>query len=431
MKYGDALSFIHSLGRGYGTATHDRMRILLFLLSDPQKQLRCVHITGTNGKGSVTAYLSALFAHAGYRTGSFTSPFITQFRERIQLDGKMIPKGELAALVDEIRPVVERMTQQGEAPTQFEFVTALALLWFARKKCQLVLLEAGIGGLLDATNCIPKPLAVVVTSIGYDHTAQLGSSLEQITLQKCGLIHDGCAVICAPGQDATVLGVIQNQCETKNSHLFVPELEQSLICCQSLKGTTLTYKGLNFFVPLLGDHQILNVLTAVETAFLLGQQGFPITEIQATQGVAKARLPARMELLRQDPVVIVDGGHNPAGLAALQQSLVTLGLRRITAVVGMLADKDCTAALEQIAPYMGRAIAVAPSNLRALPAEDMAKVLGRFCPCDVADSIEHALRLALQDPCDGVVVFGSLFLAAEARQLLLTRKKTAAEGEKA
>ncbi len=421
MTYEDALQYIHSLGRGYGAGTHDRMRILLFLLGDPQKQGAYIHVAGTNGKGSVTAYLSGILRKAGLRTGSFTSPYITEFRERMQIDGVPISREELAALTAKVKAQACRMEAQGETVTQFEFVTALALLWFQRRACDAVVLEAGIGGRLDATNIIPRPLAAVITSLDYDHTALLGGTLGEIAAQKCGIFLDkgSCPVISAPRQPEEAWRTIAGMAAAEKCLLTCPDLEEVQVLKRSLDGTRIVWQGKELVIPLLGEFQIANALTAAETARRLEESGLPIPEEAIRCGIASARIPARMEVLGRSPLVLVDGAHNPAGVRALRESLAALGLHRMTAVVGMLADKDCSHALEELLPYVSRAITVAPENPRALSAPQLARLASRYCPTQSADGCAQALKLALEEPGDGVVVFGSLFLAAQARELLL------------
>lgn len=421
MTYSQALRYIHSLGRGYGEESHDRMRILLFLLGDPQKGQNYIHVAGTNGKGSVTAYLSSILREAGLRTGSFTSPYITDFRERMQIDGRPISQKALASLTEEVKAQADRMDAQGEQVTQFEFVTALALLWFRRRGCQAAVIEAGIGGLLDATNSIPRPLAAVITSLDYDHTALLGGSLREIADHKCGIFTDkgGCSVISAPGQREEAWNTIAWHAARAGCALSTPDLGDAQVVERSLEGTRVRWQGMGLDIPLLGEFQVTNALTAVETARRLEESGLKLPRGAILRGIAKARLPVRMEVLGLEPLILVDGAHNPAGVRALRESLTALGLRRLTAVVGMLGDKDCRQAMEELLPYAGRAVTAPPDSPRALTGPQLAELAGRYCPVQVADSCAQALEMALEDPGDGVVVFGSMFLAAEARALLL------------
>ena len=421
MTYIQALKYIQSLGRGYGQESRDRMRILLFLLGDPHKGQRYIHVAGTNGKGSVTSYLASILREAGIRTGSFTSPYITDFRERMQINGRPISRRELADLTEEVKAQADRMAAQGEMVTQFELVTALGLLWFRRRGCGAAVIEAGIGGLLDATNIIPRPLAAVITSIDYDHTALLGSSLGEITRQKCGIFSGkgGCPVISAPGQPQEVWNTISWCAGQAGCPLSAPSLEEAAVLERSLDGTRIRWGGLELRIPLLGEFQVANAITAAEAARRLRESGMLVPDGAILRGIAKASLPVRMEVMSRQPLILVDGAHNPAGVRALHHSLAALGIRRPAAVVGMLEDKDCSRALDEMLPYVHRAVTVTPDSPRALAAERLAELAGRYCPSLAAESCHQALELALQDPGDGVVVFGSLFLASEARALLL------------
>jgi dihydrofolate synthase/folylpolyglutamate synthase len=349
---------------------------------------------------------------AGMRTGLYTSPYVRDFRERIQADGEMIPKGDLARLAGKVRAAA------GAAPdavTEFEFVTALGFAWFAERGCDLVVLEAGMGGRWDATNVIAPPLCSVITKIAMDHAEVLGDTLAKIAAEKCGIVKPGRPVVCACGQDPEALEVIRGACAARGSQLVVADEAECEVLSCSLAGSECVLAGLPVRVPLIGRHMCRNALSAVKAARLLG---FPDTAIQA--GLPRVSMPARMEALSREPLVLLDGGHNPDCARALAAALEEICPgRRFCLVCGMMADKDAAEYLRVLRPRVGRFIACAPGNPRALPAETLAGMARAAGYEDVtaATSPEEALRLAGYP----LVIAGSFYLAGEVRTPLSLR----------
>lgn len=424
MTFTGALEYIHSLGQGHGLQCRDRIRILLFLLGDPHKGQNYIHIAGTNGKGSVTTYLASILRAGGHRVGSFISPYLDSFTERIQIGGQPISQNELIRLTEEVKIQVDQMAVQGEKVTQFEFLTALALLWFRQQECDIAVVETGIGGLWDATNVLPRPLAAVITAIGQDHRELLGDSLGEIATQKCGIFaHKGpCPVITSPGQPREAWDTINWYASKAGSILSSPNLEALQVVEQGLEGSRIIWQGLELTIPMAGEFQIANALTAVQTAQRLAESGVVLSSQAIIEGIANAYLPGRMEVLQQNPLVLVDCAHNPDGARALQRSLKVLGIQKATVVVGILRDKDCWGVLEEVLPYAYRAVTVTPDSSRAMPASQLAELAGRYCSAQPAQDLSGALQLALTSPGDGVVIFGSVFLAAQARTFFLRQK---------
>lgn len=420
MTYEEALDYLHNFMR-FGTKLGlQRVGELLERLGSPQKQLRFIHVAGTNGKGSTTCMLSNILTRAGYRTGLYISPYVVDFRERMQIDGEMISKEELTECVGTVREQVQLMADAGRCPTEFEVVTATAMLWYFRRRCEFVCLEVGLGGRFDATNVIEAPLVSVICSIGLDHTAILGDTIEQIAGEKAGIIKRGCPTVCYPCLDPRALAVIQRTALQQDSELAAADLDQLEILDDSLFGRRFSYRGIVVCPSLLGRYQIYNTMTVMETVFQLQKQGIPIPESAVQWGIANTHFPARTEILCRDPLVIVDGAHNPQGIASLAQSLRELGDRPVSLVVGMMADKDHQHSMQVLGPLCRRAFAVTPNNPRSLPARELARELAPYCETQVPDSIEQAVRLAIDFARrDGgaAVLCGSLYLAEDTRRI--------------
>jgi folylpolyglutamate synthase/dihydrofolate synthase len=419
MTYEEALNKINSLLRFGMKPGLERIRKLLGLLGSPQDGLKFVHVAGTNGKGSTCALIASVLQKSGYRTGLFISPYVTDFCERMQIDGEMIPHTELAELVEKTMPVVERMAANGEEITEFEFITAIAVQWFARRRCDVVVLEVGLGGRLDATNVIQKPLVSVITSISLDHTAILGDTVDKIAYEKCGIIKEGGATVCYPDQPPEALEVIRSTAAERHNRFFLASMDSVKQLSGDLNGTMLEYRGMSVRLPFLGDHQVKNAVTALAALEAVKEEGFSIPDSGIAAGFSSAAFPARLEVLSLDPTLILDGAHNPGGTAALAAAVRTyLGGRKVVAVMGMLADKDVDSALRNLAWLFSNVVTLTPPNPRAMSAGELAErwtALGTMSrPMEhVDDALETALRLA----GDGgaVVICGSLYLAGEVR----------------
>ena len=366
MNYQESEAFIHSFHRFTKEPGLNGIRTLLSLLGEPQKKLRFIHIAGTNGKGSTTVMCASVLREAGYRTGMFVSPYVLTFRERIQVDGQMIPEEEIAKLCEKIQLAVEKMTQSGIAPAEFEVVTALGMLWFAKQNCDVVCLEVGLGGRLDATNVIDQSLVSVICAIGYDHTQILGDTLQKIAFEKCGILKPGGICVSYPQQDPEALAEIMAQCAQKENRLIIPNAKSVEICTESILGSRFYYHGLTFELPLAGRHQIYNFLTAFSAIEAVKLQGFAISDKNITDGIAKVVFPARMEQISVEPLVILDGAHNLQGCEALAKAMPLTPKKKVV-IMGMLRDKDWLHAAARIAQEAEMFFAVSPENPRALP----------------------------------------------------------------
>nr|WP_326214476.1 folylpolyglutamate synthase/dihydrofolate synthase family protein [uncultured Oscillibacter sp.] len=396
----------------------ERIRTLLHALGDPQKELKFVHVAGTNGKGSVCAYLASVLRCAGYRVGLCTSPFLEDFRERIQVDGELIPPETLGELTELARPAAEAM---GDHPTEFELITAVAMLYFRHCRCDIVVLEVGLGGALDASNVIDVPEAAVITAMGMDHAAILGPTLGDIAAAKAGIIKPGGAVVSfggCPEADA----VIRERCRKQGAQLTEVDFSRLRVVGTGLDGTDLEFAPYGaLHVPLVGLYQAKNAAVAVTTVEVLEKRGWEISRRALEQGLASVCWPGRLEVVRRaGPVILRDGAHNAHGMAATVESLRALFPgKKLTILMGVMADKDVEDMLKLLAPIAGQVFTVRPESPRAMPAEELAALVNRYgvpaVPCaGVAVGLQAAAEAAGTD--GAVCALGSLYLVGEVRR---------------
>ena len=411
MTYDNALEYIHSFLKFGSKPGLERILALLDELGNPQKNLRIVHVAGTNGKGSVSTMLSNIFIADGKKTGLFTSPYIVDFCERIQIDGEMISHEKLASLTEKIKPIVEKLNNEGIEPTEFEIITAMAFDFYYQENCDIVVLEVGLGGLLDSTNVIENPLASVITSISFDHTDILGNTLTEIAQQKCGIIKENSVTVAYPLQDLQVIKEIRKTTTERNNRLVVPDLSLMEIEECSFEKTVVKYNDNQFTLHLFGEHQIYNMLTAVETAFSLD---VPLESIQ--KGVENTTMPARVEFLSKN--VILDGGHNESGTKMMSKVLSLF--EENTVVVSMMADKDVENSVKNLSTNAKMMIATECSNPRAMKAEELALICSKFCKKVIAVSDPFkAIDIATEENNGKLLaVCGSLYLASQVREYL-------------
>ena len=421
MTFEQTMQYIHSFERFGSRPGLERIERLLELLGRPQDKLKIIHVAGTNGKGSITAMTASILKTAGYKTGMYISPFVLDFRERIQLNGEMITKQQLADTMTRLRPMIEQVA----GITEFEVITAAALDFFVQESCDVVVLEVGLGGRFDATNVVNNPLVSVIASIGLDHMDILGDTLEKIAFEKCGIIKPGGVTVCYPKQSVEALTVIMEQCAIKGNRLVLPnENSVEKITCGE-DGSEIVYEGMCLTIPLLGQHQISNAITAAQTAKEAAKQGLSITDEEIFKGIADVRFPARLEVLCREPLVVLDGAHNPDGAQALERCLSIFGDRPITAVMGVLKDKDSEAELALLAPHFQRIIAVTPQNPRALSGEELALRASKYCKEVVSYgenfpfAFQRASEAASAEKRGMVLIFGSLYMAGEMRRVVL------------
>lgn len=415
MNYEETLEYIHTINWRGSKLGLERVTELLALLGNPQDSLRFVHVAGTNGKGSVCAMTASILKEAGYKTGLYISPFIRRFNERMQINGEEISDVELCEVVEYVKNYAEAMEN---LPTEFEIVLAVAMEYFKRNGCDIVVLEVGLGGRLDATNVIKTPALTVITSIDFDHMKELGGTLTEIAAEKCGIIKENVPTASYVQVDA-VAAVLRKTCAERNSRLTVCDFEEIKLLESSLKGQRFDYKERkDLFIPLLGRHQLKNAALALEAAEVLNKEGFNISDKALREGLAKTVWQARLELLNEDPVFILDGAHNPQGIAAaVSAAKEYLSGKDITVLIGVLADKDYGRMLGEINEVADRFVASEPNSPRRLPCEELGEKLNVFgkevyIEKNVTEAVNRAVELA-KEHGGAVLSLGSLYMASE------------------
>ncbi|NLC11243.1 MAG: bifunctional folylpolyglutamate synthase/dihydrofolate synthase [Firmicutes bacterium] len=407
----------------------ERIQALLKLLGNPQQKLRFIHIGGTNGKGSTAAFIASVLEKSGYRVGLYTSPYLLQFTNRMSINGSDIPPDRLSLLVKELKPLVEKVTAKpylGQ-PTEFEVVTALAFTYFAQEKPDVVVLEVGLGGRLDATNVV-NPLACVLTTVALDHTQVLGPTLEDIAREKAGIIKEGVPVVTGVSQPEA-LQVIKQACLAKKTSLYILGKDFSYLRSKVQKGKQVFYfQGLrdrldSLEISLLGEHQLSNASLALACLELL-KSDFKVTEESIRAGLRQASWPGRLEVMGEKPLVVLDGAHNVEAMLALKKAVQDyFQYERLILVLGILGDKDIKNMLQPVAPLAQKIIITAPENPRAAAPESVRDILRPLFAGEILlePKIEKAVELALSlaSPQDMVLVAGSLYTISSARSFLL------------
>ncbi len=431
MTQNECLDYIYSFRKVQKSSSHERIENLLSYFGSPHKSLKFIHVAGTNGKGSVSGALASVFSHAGYRTGLFTSPFVIEFGERIQIDGRYIDSESLCGITSEIRERVDLLSEDMK-PTVFEVTTVIAMIYFSRQKCDIVILEAGIGGEHDSTNVIPAPLACVFMSVSLDHTEMLGNTVADIAREKSGIIKKGALVVSYPyapgctyftGQTKDAFDIFREKAEEKGCLFTSADISQLEIINQTAQRTELTYKHLKLETTLWGDHQIANIITAAECALALKERGEKIADGDIEAGIADFKIPCRMERIGSEPLTVLDGGHNEGCMKALKAMAEKyLKGRKIILLMASMKDKDYKKGLEIILPLCEKAVFTCTDKLRGESAETLmecALTLGAeaYSCEDVNTALEKALSLTEKD---GVLLCcGSFYLVSDVRKILL------------
>lgn len=424
MTYQQALEKIHSLDAFGSRPGLDRIKKFLDILGNPQDKLKFIHIAGTNGKGSTCALISSVLVSAGYKTGLFISPYITDFCERIQINNQPVDGQLLADAVEETFPLLLKLRQQDCIITEFEYVMALEFLIHSRENCDIVVLETGLGGLLDCTNVILPPVATVLTTIGLDHTGILGETIEEIAQQKCGIIKENSPVVTSC-QESSVMEIIEKTAKAKNSAVHKSRDIQIQVTSQDITATKFIYKNTEISLPLLGSHQIENGKTALSAIEVL-QNTFDISTENIAEGFAKATNPARFEVLSKNPLIILDGAHNPNGIEALKNAIDTyVTADRKICLMGMLADKDSKSSVKLLSGLFQQVFTVPVSNPRSLSSAELAEECKPYFEKvtaydDIFSAFDRAYETAKLENCP-LIICGSLYLAGEIRPYILTK----------
>lgn len=420
MTVNEAIEYINSATWSQWRLGLDRTYELLERVGRPDRQLKFVHVAGTNGKGSTCAMVESMLRAAGYTTGTYPSPFIEDFRERIQVNAEPIPAEALCELTEVVKAEAEAMEDH---PSQFEIITAIGMLWFARNKCDIVVLEVGLGGIYDSTNVIDPPEVAVITNIGFDHTDYLGKTLAEITGNKCGIIKSGSDVVAYPNV-TEVTDVIEAACEEKGCRLEYADFGRVEPLSADISGQAFVWKGeapgastLKIQMPLIGEYQQRNAAVALTVVEALKRRGWAISDEAITKGMAAVSWPARFEVLGTDPVFILDGGHNKQCAEAVAESLGKYFPEGgLTLIIGVLADKDYESILDALLPYASKCCCLTPDSDRALPGAELAKVIReKGKEAEPFDSAAEAIKAAVAIGAP-VITFGSLYQAGTVRK---------------
>ena len=406
----ETMNYINSFPK-LGKPVNNLLRFarIMRALGNPQEGINFVHVAGTNGKGSTVRMTANALTGAGYRTGEFTSPYISVYNDRIRIDGINISDVELSKIVSEIRPIIDGLCMDC---SQFEITTAIAFIYFAVKKCDIVVLEAGLGGLLDCTNIIEKPCVSVITSVSLDHTAILGDTIEKIARQKAGIIKQECPVVLSPAQKREVHALVYRTAMQFNSVFVTPNTARLKIEKCDYTGNKFIYKNFPYYTSMLGKHQIHNALTAIETLFLLKKRGFGrLNYLNIYNGVKTAQVPSRCQIIREDkPFVMIDGAHNPDGMRALADFIRTVPKAPKIMICGMMEDKDWQTAIGYISRYIDTAVCLDGFAPKTVFAPKLADMFTQGEVSSLHDAISRAAALAGKDGM--VIIAGSLYLAA-------------------
>ena len=419
MNIDECMNYIHKtvwLGSKPGLS---RIKELLERAGNPQRSLKFVHIVGTNGKGSCSAMLSLALEKSGFKTGMFVSPYITSFNERIQVNGVPVSDEALCRCVEKMKPCADAME---DPPTEFELITAVGFEYFKECGCDIVVLEAGMGGALDSTNIIDTPVVSVFTAIGLDHKEQLGDTVEKIALTKAGILKCGTEAV-FNGEEAAALPVIESECAAKGIALTVPDRTRLCVRSSGIFGSCFDYKdygGLE--VALAGIHQIYNAITVVEAAEALSRSGFSIGEDSIRYALANVKWPARFEILSGEPLVIFDGAHNINGIAKLTENVEKYFMpKKPIMLMGVMADKDYGTMLDMVMPLCDRLYTVTPDNPRALDAERLAEeARARGAAAMATELTRDALNSIIGELAsdDVLLMMGSLYMYGDIKKLM-------------
>ncbi len=431
MTYSEAIEYIMSRRKFQKSSGKERIERLLELLGNPHKKLKYIHVVGTNGKGSVSTAMSYVLKNAGYKVGLFTSPYIVEFGERIQINNTYISHGDIAELTSLIKDKTDLMESEELYPTVFEVTTVLALLYFAKEGTDIVILEAGIGGEHDSTNVIHSPLECIFMSISLDHTEMLGDTVAKIAREKSGIIKKGSAVISYPHkgsehgyipQSDEAMDVIKEKCNSLGCELLLPDTDKLEVLSSDIYGSEFVYDSLKIKTRLCGAHQIANMITAVTASKKLSDFGFNVSDENIIKGIYDFTIPGRMEVVSDKPLIILDGGHNEGCLRALcSMAEKYLTGKKITLLISFMKDKDYTSALSIIAPISENILFTLTDPIRGEKPEILAETAKKYggnihCEPSTAEALKKALSLMGKDGV--LIVTGSFYLVSDIRNML-------------
>ncbi len=432
MTYEEARTFIRQSNQYGSKLGLESITELLERLGNPQEKLKVIHVAGSNGKGSTTAFIATILSTQGYTVGRYISPAVFSYRERIQITTKennnlctqFITKQGICDAITLIAPICEAMEKEGFShPTSFEIETAMAMLYFMWEKVDFAVVEVGLGGRLDATNVIKEPISCVITSISMDHMQYLGDTIEKITEEKAGIIKKRVPVVTG-NTDKRVLSTLYKKCEELKTVLTLAPREEAMDISYLSEGTSFTYRGQRYTISLLGDHQISNALLAIETMNLLNQKGYGIDQTSIEEGLYRTTWSGRFEVLRRSPYVIIDGAHNEDAAIQLKKTLQTYFKdQKLILIMGVLADKDYGSILRILAPLAKVILTITPDNDRALASTQLAIEAKKYTDAEIIDSntVQKAVTSAynIANKEDIILAFGSLSYLSEVKTALL------------
>lgn len=400
----------------------DRINVLVEMLDHPEKKIKTIHVAGTNGKGSVCRYITSVLLCAGYTVGLYVSPHLETILERFSINNVMITKGEFAQIASDVRQVVDSLHEQDIVPTYFEITTVMMFLWFAKRNVDYAVIEVGLGGRYDATNII-TPLVSIITNISLDHTKILGDTVEKIAYEKAGIIKPNIPVV--TGADKQALQVIQQEAEKNQSEIYNISPSDVTIVSSDEQGQIISYKGIlhdqTVETQNLGSYQRENVAIALLALDVLQTQGLFLPEDAVNEGIKEMKHPGRMEMINEDPLIILDGAHNPSAMLMLKRTMKELfEQRRIIVVFGVMADKAVEEIIEQILCFADHIIVTHPDMSRAMSPEDIQKIivsLSKDAKITMSQTVTEGLdkAMAIAKTTDIILVTGSLFTVGEAR----------------
>ncbi|GAA0718240.1 folylpolyglutamate synthase/dihydrofolate synthase family protein [Clostridium malenominatum] len=426
MNYEQAIEYIENTSKYGNNAGTKRVETILELLGNPHKELKCIHVAGTNGKGSTTAMISQILIESGYKVGMYTSPYLEEFEERIQINGENIPKDRLSSVITKVFVAVEKIIEEWGSPTEFEIITCAMFLYYYEEKIDYAVIEVGLGGRMDSTNVI-TPLVSVITSISFDHMGILGDTLEKIAYEKGGIIKEGVPVVLYP-QEEEAENVIRDICSGKDSFLIkvdkycVKEVENLYNVKYQKFIITTEEKEYNVQLSLLGVHQILNSAVVLNTIEQLQHQGVQIKEEHIKEGLKKVKWAGRMEIIQNNPMVLLDGAHNIDGINKLSENVKKyFKYNNLILIIGILADKQVEEMIKTITPLAHKVIAITPHSYRAENAEKLGEIIKKYNNSyekieDYKEAYVKALSYCGKD--DMVLVCGSLYMIGDMRKIV-------------
>ena len=427
MNYSEARKFVEETTKYGSILGLETIKTLLDELGNPQDKVKIVHVAGTNGKGSVFTFVQNVLLKAGYHVGRYASPAVFEYREIIQFDGKNITEEEFAKYMANVKSACDRMVSQGKHhPTSFEVETALAYLYFSNKPCDIVLIETGMGGETDATNVEKEALCSVITSISLDHMQFLGNTVEDIAKVKAGIIKENSDVVVS-NQGESIINVIESQAAVKNSKVVVANEPYNIKIdgyITSFDYVTVNDKKLSVKISMMGAYQLINACTAIETLEILRSKGYDITDENIIEGMKNAKWPGRMEVVKEQPLIVIDGAHNPGAAVKLKESIeMYFTNKRIAFIMGVLADKDYSKEIKIVAGLAKKIFTITPDNKRALNGEALALAVAdsnknvTFEPT-LEEAVKEAENLYKNNEIDMILAFGSLSYLGDLKNII-------------